>query len=92
MPDRRGEIADSIRQRILSGLHCGRIRPSERLASMRAVAEEFGVAPRTAMSALRLLEAEGLIEVRERSGIFVAPGGGGDSPRLSLRLPERSSL
>ena len=77
MQDRRGEIADSMRQRILSGLHFGRLRPGERLPSMRAVAGEFGVAPRTVMSAFRLLEAEGLIELRERSGIFVAPGGGG---------------
>jgi len=74
MNDRRVDIAATVRQRIVSGLHLGRLEPGSRLPSTREIAEEFEVAPRTAMAAYRLLEAEGLVELRERSGIYVAPG------------------
>jgi len=83
MADRRGQIADTIRQRILSRLHLGTLRPGGRLPSTREIAEEFDVAPRTVMSAYRLLEAEGLVELRERSGIYVAPGESGDTAMLT---------
>ncbi len=74
MRDRRLEITISLRQRIISGLHLGRLDHGARLPSTREIAEEFDVAPRTVMAAYRLLEAEGLVELRERSGIYVAPG------------------
>jgi DNA-binding transcriptional ArsR family regulator len=83
MAERRDEIADSIRQRIISGLHLGTLTPGARLPSTREVAEEFDVAPRTVMSAYRLLEAEGLVELRERSGMYVAAGGGGGTGMLT---------
>ncbi len=74
MNDRRLEIATSIRHRIMSGLHLGRLEPGARLPSTREIAEEFEVAPRTVMAAYRILEAEGLVELRQRSGIYVALG------------------
>ena len=74
MNDRRLEIASSIRQRIVSGLHLGRLEPGARLPSTREIAAEFDVAPRTVMGAYRVLAAEGLVELRRRSGIYVAPG------------------
>lgn len=74
MTDRRLQIAADIRQRILSGLHLGRLGPGARLWSTREIADELNVAPRTIMAAYRVLEAEGLVELRERSGIYVAPG------------------
>lgn len=83
MADRRGDLAGTIRQRVLSGLHMGTLRPGARLPSTREIAEEFGVAKRTVMSAYRLLEAEGLVELRERSGIFVAPGSGSEATMLT---------
>ena len=83
MAERRSEIADTIRQRIMSGLHLGTLPPGTRLPSTREIADEFDVAPRTAMSAYRLLEAEGLVELRRRSGIYVAAGSGGNSAMLT---------
>lgn len=74
MPDRQQEIAASLRERIISGLHLGSLQPGRRLPSTREVATEFEVAPRTAMAAYRLLQGEGLVELRPRSGIYVAPG------------------
>lgn len=76
MPERRDGIADTIRQRIVSGLHLGTLTAGARLPSTRDIAEQFDVSPRTVMAAYRLLEAEGLVELRQRSGIYVAPGGG----------------
>ena len=82
LADRRNEIADAVRQRIISGLHLGTLTPGVRLPSTREIADEFGVAPRTVMSAYRLLEVEGLVELRERSGIYVAAGGRGGAIML----------
>lgn len=75
MPDRRIQIAEAIRQRIFGGLHLGKLKPGARLPSTRDMAGELDVAPKTVMSAYRLLAAEGLVELRERSGIYLAPGG-----------------
>ncbi len=86
MADRRSGITDSMRQRILSGLHLGSLRPGARLARTRDIAAEFGVAPRTVMSAYRLLEEEGLVELRERSGIYVAPGSSGSETTMLTQL------
>lgn len=83
MPERRDEIADAIRQRLISGLHLGTLAPGARLESTREIAAEFGVVPRTAMSAYRVLEAEGLVELRERSGIYVGAGKGGRGAMLT---------
>ncbi|MEJ7759391.1 MAG: GntR family transcriptional regulator [Gemmatimonadaceae bacterium] len=80
--DQRREITDVLRQRIVSGLHLGILSPGDRFASTRDIAEEFGVAPRTAMAAYRTLETEGLIERRERSGIYIA----------AARVPEGAML
>jgi len=61
-----------LRDRLVSGLHRGRVHPGDRLMSVRGVADEFGVNPRAVMDAYRVLEAEGLIEIRGRSGAYVA--------------------
>lgn len=78
MIGRRTEITSTIRQRIVSGLHLGTVAHGARLPSTRELAEEYGATPRTIMAAYRELEAEGLVELRARSGIYVAarPSGG----------------
>lgn len=86
MTDRRDDIATLIRERIISGLHLGSLTPGARLPSTRELAGEFGVAPRTVMAAYRRLEAEGLLELRERSGIFIATGSGGGTARMLTQL------
>lgn len=74
MPGRRTDITDTLRQRILSGLDLGTLAPGARLPSTRQLSDEFGVTPRTVMAAYRELEEEGLVELRERSGIYVMAG------------------
>lgn len=45
MADRRGEIADIIRERILSGLHVGALRPGSRLPSDLIVSTSLDAQP-----------------------------------------------
>lgn len=72
MTVRRNQIADQLRQRLLSGLQLGTLAHGARLPSLRDLAAEFRVDPRVVMAAYRELEKEELVEVRPRSGIFVA--------------------
>ncbi|MET0399044.1 MAG: GntR family transcriptional regulator [Longimicrobiaceae bacterium] len=68
--DRR--LADLLRGRILGGIHTGRLDTGDRLPSYRDVTEETGADLRAIARAYGVLEAEGLVEVRGRSGVFVA--------------------
>jgi len=70
-PDARG-LYEPIRRRILSALHLGHLRPGDRLPSIRELKQRFGVSHHAAVLLYERLAAEGLVEKRERSGIFVA--------------------
>lgn len=72
MAEQREGIADILRGRLLRGLHAGSIQRGERLPSARAMREEFGVDHRIILDAYRILEREGLIELRARGGIYVS--------------------
>lgn len=62
-------VAALIRKRI----HDGRWVPGERLPSIEALAQTFGVAVVTVRQALAVLEDEGLIRRQQGRGTFVAP-------------------
>lgn len=57
-----------------SRLHLGLIEPGDRLPSARETAQELGADYRVVVAAYRELERDGLVEVRPRSGVFVAAG------------------
>ena len=61
-------IASRIREEILSG----KILFKDRLPSERVFTEIYSVSRGTVRAALRLLEAEKLIEIRSGSGAFVS--------------------
>ena len=63
-------------------IHRGSLAPGTRLPTVRALAEDLGLAPNTVAKAYRVLEEAGLIEGRGRQGTFV-------TDRLPKRLPER---
>ncbi len=65
-------LANYLRSRIVAGLHVGHLRPGSRLPSLREVARETGADHRVAAAAYRRLEAEGLVDVRPRSGVYLA--------------------
>jgi DNA-binding transcriptional regulator YhcF (GntR family) len=65
--------ADRLRDHIVSAMHLGHVRAGDRLSSIRQVAGETGADARAVARAYRTLEAEGLVEIRKRSGIYAAP-------------------
>ena len=71
---RRGQITNLLRQRIVRALQTGALAAEARLPSTRVIAAELDVDPRVVLSAYRELAAEGLVELRERSGVYVAAG------------------
>jgi DNA-binding transcriptional regulator YhcF (GntR family) len=77
----RTAVVEELRDRIVTGLHVGRLRGGERLPAVRALAAEFDVNERVVLGALRLLANEGFIDLRPRSGAYVAPPhpAGGDA-------------
>lgn len=69
-----------MRRRVLGGVASGTLRRNDRLPSARELAAEFEVDPRLVLSAYRVLSREGIVDIRRRSGIYVAgtppiPGG-----------------
>ena len=67
------QIIDQIRDAVLSG----KLKPGNRLASERELADQFGVSKATMREAMRVLEVLGLIEIRKGlgGGIFIAEVG-----------------
>jgi hypothetical protein len=66
-----------LRHLILGLLHVGRLKPGDPLPSIRQVAKETGADHRAVAAAYRVLEAEGLVEIRPGSGVYLAGEGGG---------------
>lgn len=71
-PKRAAVVARILRNRLQWGLHTGTLRIGDRIPGARELAAEFGIDVRTALRACRVLEREGLIETRRRSGMYVA--------------------
>lgn len=63
--------ADTVRSRLLSALHVGRLRPGQRVMSVRRLAHMIGVNRKAVHRAYTELAREGFLEVRPGSGTFV---------------------
>ncbi|HEX7749078.1 MAG TPA: PLP-dependent aminotransferase family protein [Bordetella sp.] len=63
---------EALAQEIAESIAHGRLRPGERVPSVREASRSRGVSPSTVFEAYYLLEARGLIEARPRSGYFVS--------------------
>lgn len=74
-----------LRRRIQWGMHLGLVRPGDRLPSLRAAAAEFDVDQRSVLAAYRELERDGIVDMRPRSGIYVAL-----DPHTAQQLPGTS--
>lgn len=77
MAPRRDAVVEILRQRFLSASHLGLLAPGDKLPSARDLARELGVDRRVVLAAYRFLEREGVIELRQRSGIYFAPAAAG---------------
>lgn len=75
------QIADTLREEIRSG----KLRPGDRLPTVVALGDRFGVAKMTAEKALKELRDEGLIVSWQGRGTFVRePGTGGQAVATSV--------
>jgi DNA-binding transcriptional regulator YhcF (GntR family) len=85
----RQVVLDTLRDRIVTGIHVGRYKGGERLPGVRQLATDFDVNERVVLAALRALTEEGFVELRPRSGAYIVPphpGSGADLPHLSAWL------
>lgn len=73
-PDSGLSLQSQIRQKLVDGIMSGAFPPDSRLPSSRRLAEQLNVARNTVVLAYEQLIEEGLLESRERSGVFVKPG------------------
>lgn len=65
---------ETLAAEITNSIQTGVLRPGDRLLSVRQASTSRGVSPSTVFQAYYLLEAQGLVHARERSGYYVAPG------------------
>jgi DNA-binding transcriptional regulator YhcF (GntR family) len=82
-----------LRNQIVVGIAEGKLRPGEKLPTIRALAEESGINMMTVSKAYQILKQEGYIATDRRHGATVAAGkvvdAGPDTIReLRLRLSE----
>jgi len=77
---------ENLAEHLLNAIAQSLYRPGERLPSVRQLSHQHQVSTATAVSALRLLEDQGHLEARQRSGYYVRP-----RPRCSLPEPAIST-
>lgn len=69
------ELVDRLRDHIIGALHVGELESGQPLPSIRDVARRMGADQRKVARAYRILETEGLVEIRDRSGVYAAEQG-----------------
>jgi PAS domain S-box-containing protein len=69
-----GDLAERMGNGIAAGLFLGRLRPGDRLPSIREVARYTGEDHRCVSAAYRRLALDGVVEVRNRHGVLVGQG------------------
>jgi GntR family transcriptional regulator len=62
-------------EQVKHGIDVGALRPGDQLPTIRRVAEDLVINPNTVAKAYRDLEREGVIELRQGAGAFVAENG-----------------
>ena len=87
MAGRRMQVLSYLHQHIQGGLHLGLLNPGDRLQSSRALARQFKADPRVVRAAYHTLRDEGLVEMRQRSGVYLAASAGSPIP-LPARVAE----
>lgn len=83
---RRSSI-ETVRARLLTAMHVGRLRPGDRVPSVRRLADLTGLNRKTVHRAYARLADEGLLEMRPGSGTFVRrPDSTANAPRADRVL------
>lgn len=90
-------LQDQLRQRIVEAIYAGALRPGRKMPSSRSLAESLNVSRNTVVLAYADLVAEGHLDARDRSGIFISNKvvkgrvvgrrfGGGDASMIADRM------
>ena len=66
------ELIQQLRDQIVGMMHVGQLHSGDRLPSIRELAADWQRNPRTVAAVYDTLADEGLVEIRGRSGVFVA--------------------
>jgi DNA-binding transcriptional regulator YhcF (GntR family) len=66
---------EQVRVQVRDAVAAGELIAGAKLPTVRALADELGLAVNTVARAYRELETDGIIETRGRAGSFVAPQG-----------------
>ena len=85
------QIMDEVRRALVVGT----LRAEDPLPSVRELASELAVNPRTVSQAYQELEREGIVYVQRGQGTFVSPGarrGGGERRKLVREVAKRALL
>ena len=81
------QIVEQAKAAIASGL----LRPGDRLPTHRDLARDLVVAPLTVKKAYDILQAEGLVEMGQGRGTFVAERSGAARPEAREALASRAA-
>jgi GntR family transcriptional regulator len=80
------QIIDGLRRALVLGI----LRPDDPVPSVRELAAQLVVNPRTVLQAYGELEREGVLYVRRGQGTFVAPEAYADRRRLARDVAKRT--
>ncbi|GAB3566241.1 GntR family transcriptional regulator [Spelaeicoccus albus] len=69
---------EQLRRQVLAGVNSGDMVVGHKLPTVRALADQLGLAVNTVAKTYRELEKSGIIETRGRRGTFIAASGGID--------------
>jgi DNA-binding FadR family transcriptional regulator len=76
------QLADALRAQIAGGAY----PPGSKIPSYRQLRDSHHVALNTAQAAIRMLAADGLVEIRPARGAYVRDGADGDGLTLRAEL------
>lgn len=88
VPIPRQSLSDGLTQEVLKLIRMENLKSGDRLPSVRVLAERFAVATPTMREALGHLKANGVLEMRHGSGVYVRNG----QERVVLANPNRADL
>lgn len=67
------DVSKRLRDYVVGRIHIGQFHSGDQLPSYRELSEAWGVDHRVIARAYKAIEEEGLVEVRGRSGVYLAP-------------------
>jgi DNA-binding transcriptional regulator YhcF (GntR family) len=79
-------LSKRLREYVVSRMHIDHLHPGDQLPSYRTLSERWDVDHRMIARAYRVLEAEGLVEIRGRSGVFLQ-----EQERIGGELPSETA-